>query len=855
MARRAIRPAIPLAAVALIAGTAGAGFAAPSHASAGAAAAAGGVPVFASPTVSDPLVPGFEPDVVADGSNNKDTHGNVYTSWPNGFSTTISYLNVSADKGGTFHRVAGTAAGKPTTCVGGGDSELQVGKGDGSLLLADLQGLTNFSTSASSDGGKTFNTTCNGVKGTGVDRQWIGVDDNGGKASFGLNGDARSYLFYDNVAQNTSMANTGGNQPVVNVSSDGVNYGGCLGVVGLGPAGCQLPATVISNQDDIVGNAFVDDNPASSRFHTVYEIRGNNDSSQVLLTSCRDLNKTTTAAENATYCADKTAGLTTDGNASTHWKDHVVATLPKGFVAKVFDVADVDSAGNLYATWAQYKVDPNTGAYLSTGQIEYAHSIDGGNHWSKPLQINTPGQPTVIFPWIAAGDPGRVAIAYYAAPQATSLDPMTKKPVMGPDQLNNGTWDVALAQTTDGLSTTPTFTHTLVTDHHNKFGNISTGGLGGSKDRSLGDYLQVKKGNQGELLVSYVDDTSGNRSVDFTGGSGQTPAEASGPAMVAHQIGGPSLFAAVGSLGSGRPAYGTATDPVGKGFPDAYLGLAGNVTNATPNLDIAKVSMTQPDTTHLQIQMSVADQNLAKDLAADPSLGGIYKKYLVRWASRYGKNLPDGKQFYVGMQADPGGATTFYEGDTTSVDTSRTKYYAFPATNAVPGKITPARGKNKGSTITWTVPLSLLDNPKPGDGLFSVTGYTLTAQLPSTVPTVTKTPSGGTVGDESSPTTNEIDSAPSFSFRVGQNVGQPSMGPVRTDGGGGAPSAGAPGNGGSGNGAPGNGGSGTGNGSGTSNNAAVSSGALAATGLDVVAPITALVLLAGAFALRRRRRT
>lgn len=834
MARRAIRPAIPLAAVALIAGTAGAGFAAPSHTSARAAAAAGGVPVFASPTVSDPLVPGFEPDVVADGSN-KNTHGNVYTSWPNGFSTTISYLNVSADKGGTFHRVAGTVAGKPTTCVGGGDSELQVGKGDGSLLLADLQGLTNFSTSASSDGGKTFNTTCNGVKGTGVDRQWIGVDDNGGKSSFGPTGDARSYLFYDNVAQSTAAANPNGNQPVVNVSSDGVNYGGCLGVVGLGAAGCQLPATVISTQDDIVGNAFVDDNPASSRFHTVYEIRGNNDSSKVLLTSCRvNPGKVTTAAANATYCADSTAGVGADGNASPHWQDHPVATLPKGFVAKAFDVADVDSAGNLYATWAQYKVNATTRAYESTGQIEYAHSKDGGTTWSAPIQINTPeqNQPTVIFPWIAAGDPGRVAIAYYAAPQASF------KGAMGPDGIDNGTWDVALAQTVNGLSTAPTFTHTLVTDHHNKFGNISTGGLGGSKDRSLGDYLQVKKGNQGELLVSYVDETSGNRAVDFTGGSGQTPAEASGPAMVAHQIGGPSLFAAVGSVGSGRPAYGTATDPVGKGFPDAYLGLAGNVTNATPNLDIAKVSMTQPDTTHLQIQMSVADQNLAKDLAADPSLGGIYKKYLVRWASRYGKNLPDGKQFYVGMQADPGGATTFYEGDTTSVDTTRAKYYAFPATNAVPGKI-------NGSKITWTVPFSLLDNPKPGDGLFSVTGYTLTAQLPSTVPTVTKTPSGGTVGDESSPTTNEIDSAPSFSFRVGQNVGQPSMVPVHTRGGGGAPSAGA----------PGNGGSGTGNGSGTSNNGAVSSGALAATGLDVVAPITALVLLAGAFALRRRRRT
>ena len=68
---------------------------------------------------------------------------------------------------------------------------------------------------------------------------------------------------------------------------------------------------------------------------------------------------------------------------------------------------------------------------------------------------------------------------------------------------------------------------TKVSDHHVKFSGISAGGLAGSADRSLGDYLQVKTGVNGEAVLSYLDDTSGNRNNDFSQ-AGQTPSEASG---------------------------------------------------------------------------------------------------------------------------------------------------------------------------------------------------------------------------------------------------------------------------------------------------------------------------------------
>ena len=792
----------------------------------GAAASTGGSAVgFASPTVVNEFSPGFEPDVVVDSSHTA-SRGRLYSSWPNGFTTTISYLDRSDDNGASFHPTAGSLAGKPATCVGGGDSELQVSRKDGQLLFADLQGLTNFSTSSSTDGGDTFSTSCTGVTGAGVDRQWIAVDDNGGTSAVGSGpADGRGYLFYDNVAQNTSSSNPSGNSPVVNATTDGVHYGGCLDPEA---AACKAPAAVISAEDDIVGNAFVDDNPASPRYHAVDEVRGSSNSHKVLFSTCRGAKAgKTTAAETAAACANPTKVATGDtGLVNTNWSDHTVATLPTGYVAKSFDVGAIDTAGNVYVTWAQYKLD-NVGAYVSTGQIMMASSMDGGMNWSRPHQLNPPAQPTVIFPWITAGDPGRVDVAWYSAPQAKDHG------MPGPDPLDNGMWDVQMSQSLNALDSSPTFSVTKVSDHVVKYGDISTGGLGGSADRSLGDYLQVKTGTNGEAVLSYVDDTSGNRNNDITQGSGEDPPEASGPTMSAHQISGPSLYASKGSVGNGTAAVGAVTDPVDKGFPDAYLALAGTNADSSKALDIAGVSITQVDTGHLSITLTTADPKLASDLAPSPAPGGLFANWRVRWAGRYGTSGKDGQIYYVGMQAGQDGTPEYYVGKTASVDTTRTKYYAYPTDNKVPGKII-------GGTITWTVPVTAVGSPGAGDKLFSVTGFTATSLLPDGPIAVTEPTGSGQFGAEDTLAANQIDAAPSFSYAV-RTVRPPSRTPgtTGTTGATGQPS--------------------TSSGAGSraalgSGGAQVSSATLPRTGLNLALPLTGLGLLLVLFVVRLRQR-
>jgi len=759
---------------------------------------------FASPTVVNHFAPGFEPGVVVDESATA-SRGRLYSSWPNGFTSTISYVYRSDDNGESFHPLAGSVGGKPATCVGGGDSELQISRMDGQLLFADLQGLTNFSTSASKDGGDTFRASCTAVVGAGVDRQWIAVDDNGGTAAIGSGpADGRAYLFYDNVLQSTSEEGFGGNQPVVNASADGVNYGGCLDEAAVL---CKGPAAVFSDENDIVGNAFVDGNRDSSRFHTVYQVRGSNDSSRVLMSSCRGAppGQPTTAAATAALCTDPSDFDPDDsGRVNPHWTDHTVAALPEGYRAQSFVVGAIDTAGNVYATWAQYKIE--RGEFASTGQVMLSTSTDGGQRWSRPRQLNAPDEPTVIFPWITAGDPGRIAVAWYGSRQAAYRG----RP--GPDPLEDGLWDVTMAQSLDALSSTPTVTRTTVSDHHVKYGNVSTGGLGGAQDRSLGDFLQIETGLRGEAILSYVDDTSGNRNNDTSFGSGQTPSQAAGPTMVARQIAGPSLYASIGSVGAGRPAEGAVTDPSAVGRPDAYLALAGTNTDATPALDIAEVTMAQPDPEHLIITMSTADKDLARHLAPNPTLGGVFANWRVRWAGRYGTSGQDGQIWYVGMQAGPQGTPEFYVGKTASIDSTKTKYFAFPTGTSVPGSI------SEGGVITWTVPTSAIGNPKKGDSLFSVTGFVATSAIPAR-PIVTTLPTGtGQIGDQDTLTANLIDAAPSFSFTLGKGA---------------APKAGP--------------------GGGPDNNP--NGGRLAATGLSLPLALAAVVLLALGLAGRRRQRT
>jgi hypothetical protein len=713
-------------------------------------------PTFKVPTPVDPFRVGFEPDVAVDQSPK--TAGQIYTSTPFGFSTTQSFIYRSNDGGQSFHLAEGNFLGKAATCVGGGDSELQIDRVNGDVYFSDLQGLTNFSNSTSSDSGRSWNTTCTAVNATGVDRQWIGVDNNGGTKAIGDGADdGRLYEDYDNVQQNSDSDNLLGNQLVMNESVDGVHYGAKCQAANFP---CPLPPAVITRDEGIPGNVVVDNTNSPFR-HRVYAVHTGGTNESVVVTWCSGKDGDDTAAKVADDCTDPTQASMDPGHVNVNWHDSVVRAAPptdqkeRWLTGFLFASVAVDQAGNIYVTWSEYPYhldDSGNTVVDGPGVVRLAESTDGAKTWKGPYNISPPALGNNVMPWVTAGSPGRVGIAWYGAEEAE------ENGNFGPDTLDHGLWNVYYAESIDALDAAPKFTIGLVSDHPAKFGNISTQGLGGSPDRSLGDFMQVQTGTQGEAVISYVDDTSADRNPDYCQGCGQTPSEAAGPIMIVRQNTGQSLFAGAGELGGGPQPFRSVTDATG-GYPDAFYSAQGSDTDAPKSLDVVGVAVDQPDPGHLQFTMKTADPDLASHLTGDPSLGGPSDQWLVRWAAPTYKAPGDGNQFYVGLQAGQDGSPQFYGGTTCAIGTTHSKYFTYPTMNSVPGSI-------MGDTITWTVPLTQIGTPGLGDSLFSVTGMTMTQPFPSNSSGNSGCPELVTgEGDENIP--NLIDASPPFTYTLG----------------------------------------------------------------------------------------
>ncbi|MDQ1467315.1 MAG: hypothetical protein QOH10_1730, partial [Actinomycetota bacterium] len=205
---------------------------------------------FSRMVVVDQQRPGFEPDVKVA------PDGTTYSSFPFGFSTTQSFLYSSRDHGNSYQFTPGNVgAGKPSTCAGGGDTDLYVDPGN-AIYFSDLQGLTNISQSVSTDGGSTFTTNCAGVPNTPVDRMWFAAT--GSLAG----GNLRLYQDFDQAATGGDPTELGSNQLVETVSTDGVTFQPVVNpAVAGGTLDCAgTAADCVTNNEGISGNQVVDPN-------------------------------------------------------------------------------------------------------------------------------------------------------------------------------------------------------------------------------------------------------------------------------------------------------------------------------------------------------------------------------------------------------------------------------------------------------------------------------------------------------------------------------------------------------------------------------------------------------------------
>jgi hypothetical protein len=680
---------------------------------------AGSATTFSHAVVVDEQRPGFEPDVKVDGN------GVIYTSVPFGFSTTQSFVWASRDSGNSYQLTPGNIGpGKPTTCVGGGDTDLFLDTHN-ALYFSDLQGLTNISNSMSTDGGAHWTTNCVGAPNTPDDRMWF--------AGTGSSAGGNLVLYQDFDATDTSAS--GGNQLVETVSTDGTHF---LPVVNENAANDCLGVALqdcVTNNEGISGNQVVDPSTGNLYIaHTTTE--GSGGEVGVRVSEGKVTLGTPTTAKwsespnlDASLCANPTC-VDSSGN-------------PEELAGENFASIARDSAGYLYVAFTAGPLDhasssdPSFGYLTAPEQIYVVHSLEPAGSdpstltWSAPERISGSGNTTGTntFPWVTAGSNGRVDVAWYHTDELseTGTCPASGSgtcTLYGAGQFKHAEWTVVMGQSLNANAANPTYNTTQVSEAPVKHGQICTNGIGCTTggDRSLGDFLQVTPDNQGAAVVSYVFDTSADTSAG----------EDAGPEVISRQISGPSLFAADGNVKQGTGpglAMGSVTDPTG----DDYYSANGSRTPAGANLDLTGASLANGKNNTLIATIHVRSLS---SLKVSSSLGGPDASWMMRWTVVDPGTTGNGHIFYAGMDNNQGttgsSKPSFFVGDTSGLPPpnpgEHTKYITYPQTHKLSSS--QASYDAKTGTITMSFLRSDVGSPSDGTRLYSITAFSDTSSTP-----------------------------------------------------------------------------------------------------------------------------
>ncbi|HEX4654421.1 MAG TPA: hypothetical protein VH274_01625 [Mycobacteriales bacterium] len=297
---------------------------------------------------------------------------------------------------------------QPDLGTGGGDSEISVGDltqdapANGCLPIAysglhNIDLLDNFTVATSTNCGKSF-VLANpfATQNTLTDRQWQVFD-----------GAHTNFLIYHLVSTGQIVVSVSKDDGQHYVSLGASNANGIIDPQLLAGSGTtqQIGNIIVNHAEPIKGATNI---VSGEPVHAMYAIFGIADDAG-------------TGAESNVPGGDYNGldsiyvGKSVDGGVT--WQDSKVFNVNPAThreLNMLFPVITADSAGNLYAAWAD------------TYKVEYSVSTDHGAHWSKPFQVNRdnrrvagngadkpdPGKADV-FPWIGAGGKGLLDVVWY----------------------------------------------------------------------------------------------------------------------------------------------------------------------------------------------------------------------------------------------------------------------------------------------------------------------------------------------------------------------------------------------------------------------------------------------------------
>lgn len=420
------------------------------------------------------------------------------------------------------------------------------------------------------------------------------------------------------------------------------------------------------------------------------------------------------------------------------WTRHKVADLPNTVnPANIFPQMTIDRGGNLYYTWSQAQGastksgqgkhtdpgDPSDTAgeqdiYYTFSRFSTVPPLTGAaGTWAAPINLTPSANDSAIFPWMVAGDPGRVDVVYYKSNSGinSNIQPSTT------------VWNVYFGQSQNALNTGSNFSTVQVSTQPNHLGLICTGGLGCNEDRDLLDFFTVDIDHFGAAHIAYGDDNRRRNSDEQD--------------YMTRQIAGNSVFKDQNiTLQSSWPIRDhTVYD---RPHPQAAIqGSTSDVYDATSTLnpackgmgmDILTTSASRSDdkitiTMTLDGPPTAANATVCGKVTSD---GGIWGAEF--WAASNPTAAPPANtgpsnRFYIAYRDDAVSGQRVEGGTVDSVNATITALEYTPrAPGTLGGTCLPAGGPPAigTCTITMTVSSSGL-GITPGNGLYNITGLTL----------------------------------------------------------------------------------------------------------------------------------
>jgi hypothetical protein len=244
--------------------------------------------------------------------------------------------------------------------------------------------------------------------------------------------------------------------------------------------------------------------------------------------------------------------------------------------------------------------------------------------------------------------------------------------------------------------------------------NTLIGGQNG--DRTLGDFLQLRMGPNGEAEIGYAD----SNNID----------EASGPhGMFVRQNAGNGLLVAHSPVNiAGLAPFNTVSDPTADGKYEVNGFSSANM----PQLDITNSSVSLLTKTPCsnaapcyQVVMKVNNLSFAPTVTQDPDLDLVW---LTQWFVPSTTDPNGGKNFFVYAESFNGSALQCFAGENAEQAVGGGVSLTYPGVTQLPAANCRATTGPHG-TITIDVPLSNANEPGAIDNrLHEVTASTMTLQ-------------------------------------------------------------------------------------------------------------------------------